>query len=188
MSRKPFQPIGNRARWRIVFDVLAEREVDDVVRYEDLAGPLSVNPVDDLKKIQDAARRAGRELEEVHKRAIEAVPDIGYRIVRPAEHLRLARHHQKTSTRALVRARSKAVNVDFEALDDEQRHRLEVAGRAILWLIDRSIQLDIRQNRVERALAAMDAKHDRTDAEVRELRERLAKMESELETRGTQSA
>lgn len=172
-----FEPIGREARWRLVYELLQRAETDSIVTYEDLGRTLDLDPIDDRHAIQMAMRRASKEHEEVDKRATDAVPNIGYRIVRPPEHLMLAKRQQRRSTRALARGWSKAVNVDLSRLDPETRHALEMVGRAFAVQMDFNRRTDVRQSRLEEALKSVSRRVERTEEENAELRARLERLE-----------
>lgn len=177
--RQPFEPIADRPRWRILYeDVLQSAEIDQVVTYVELA---SVLDTDSRPAIQDAMRRAARELEEQDLRAIENVPRVGYRIVKPQEHLTLARKHQRKSSRALLRGNSKVVHVDMSAVPPEFRQAFEMVGRAFSIQMEVNRRLSVGHRQLQKAIADIDERLDsatkRTDAEVAELRARLAALE-----------
>lgn len=173
-----FQPLGQEARWRTVYEVLLRAETDSIVTYEELGAALNLDPIEDRHAIQMAMRRASKEHEEVDKRSTDAVPNVGYRIVKPAENLILARRQQKRSTRALARGYSKATNVDISKLEPETRHALEMVGRAFAVQMDFNRRTDVRQSRLEEALQSVAKRIDRTEEENAELRARLERLES----------
>lgn len=179
MTTTLFQPIGNRARWRIVYeDLLRPAKVEQVVTYGEFGAALAIDSAD-RPKIRQAIRRAVRELEEADLRTVDAVPNVGYRIVKPEEHLMLARRQQRRSSRALVRGKSKVVNVDLSGVDPETRHAFEVVARAFTLQMDFNRRFDVRQARLESAVMEMAEKTKRTDDEVAELKARLANLEAE---------
>lgn len=174
----PFDPIGEKARWRIIYDALVKVPIDGVIDYATLGGTLDLDPDADRHAIQMAMRRAARELEEVEKRAVESVPNIGYRVVQPPEHLRLAQQQQRRSRKALMRGQSKVVNVDMNALDPETRKAFDVVGRAFAMMMDLNRRLDTRQKRLENTVEEIVGRSDRSEAEIAELKERIARLES----------
>lgn len=174
----PFKPIGQVARWRLVYDLLQKADVDQIVTYEELGAALDLDPETDRHPIQMAMRRAAKEHEEVDLRAVDAVPNIGYRVVRPPEHVMLARRQQKRSTRALARGYSKAVHVDLSNVDPETRHALEMIARAFAVQMDFNRRTDVRQKRLEEALATVARRVERTEEEHAELLARLERLES----------
>lgn len=173
----PFQPEGARARWRIIYDLLCATEVDGVVTYEQIGEALGMDAEKDRHRIQVATRRAALEYEQVDKRAVDAVENVGYRVVRPPEHLGLARRQQRKSNGALQRGRSKAVNVDLSGVDETTRQALDTVARAFLLQLEFNRRFDVRQQRLEEALSTVNQKADRTAEEIAELRRRLERLE-----------
>ncbi len=180
--RAPFEPIGEQARWRTVYELIATTPTGALITYDELGEALGLNPDEDRQAIRQAVYRAGREHEEQDKRAIDAVPGKGYRIVEPREHLELAQRHQRKSSKALVRGHSKAVNVDLNGLEPQVRAALEVVGHAFRLQMDFNRRLDVRQSRLEETVReiadSQRADRKRTAEEVAELRERLARLEA----------
>lgn len=174
---QPFEPIGDRARWLELYELLLTRGVGETVTYDQLADAVELDPVRDRAKLRGAFRRAARQYETVDNRAVEPVRRIGYRVVEPAEHLRLAKDQQRKSGRALLRGQSKVTHVDYTGMTPEVRHSFEMTGRALAVLVDYSRRLDGRQTRLEEALGSMSTRQDRSDQEVAELRARLARLE-----------
>lgn len=177
----PFTPSGERARWRILYDLLRECEIGDLLTYDDMATALDLEPVKDRHTIQLAMRRAAAELETVDKRVVDAVQNVGYRVIEPAEQLGLARRHQRKSNRSLARGRSKAVNVDYNLIPADARRAFEVVAAAFAMQQEFNRRLDIRQRNLERAIESVTQqageRQERTDAELAALRERLERLE-----------
>jgi hypothetical protein len=175
----PFTPKGDRARWRAVYDLLRGSAVGDVITYEQIGEALDLDPEDDRHRIQMAVRRAAKEHEEQDRRAIEVVPNSGYRIVEAPEHLRLARKQQKKSSRALVRGHSKVTHVDLSGMDPDTRHAFEVVARAFTMQMEFNKRFDVRQERIENAVSEMTERTERTEQEIADLKARLARLEGE---------
>lgn len=171
-----FQPAGDRARWRTVYDLLRTSKTDEVITYETLAEALELDPTE-RHRIQMAVRRAAQEHEETDKRALVVVPNVGYRVVRAPEHIGLARSHQRRSTRSLARGWSKAVNVDLSGVDEATRHALEVVAQAFALQMDFNRRFDVRQQRLEEAVSNTSQRMNRSEEEIAELRERLRRLE-----------
>jgi hypothetical protein len=179
----PFQPIGDRARWRVIYDMLTKADVDDVITYEQIGTALGLDPEADRHIIQMAMRRAAREHEVSDNRAIDVIPNTGYVIVQAPEHLTLARRHQKKSTKALERGHSKVVHVDLSGMEPETRRAFEVVARAFTMQMDFNRRFDVRQARLEEAIGAMTERTERTEEEIAELKRRLARLEGDDGTR-----
>lgn len=174
----PFKPAGDRARWRMVYDVLRHADIGDVITYEALAEALGLDPGKDRHKVQMAVRRASVDFLDTDKRALDVVIDEGYRVVDASGHLLLARRHQSKASKSLERGHSAATNVDLSGVEPQTRHALEVVAQAFALQMDYNRRLDVRQKRLEDALADVTERSGRTEAEVAELRERLERLES----------
>lgn len=175
----PFEPVGAKARWRIVYDLLRATGTGEVLSYERIGEALGLDHAADRHGIQMAVRRAAKEHEVNDRRAIEAVPNAGYRIVEAPEHLRLARGQQKRAGKALERGQSKVVHVDLSGLEPETRRAFEVVARAFAMQMDFNKRFDVRQKRLEESVDAMSERTERTEQEIADLKARLARLEGE---------
>ena len=184
----PFQPAGERARWRVIYDLLREAKVGEVITYREMAEALDLDAKRDRTKVQLAMRRAAKELETVDRHAVDPIANEGYRIVEPEQHLDLARKHQKKAGKSLQRGHSKVVNVDFNGMEPDVRKAFEVVAGAFAAQIDFNRRLSVRQDQLEKAVDAVtqqtDAQRQRTDEELEALRERLRRLEEK--TSGTE--
>jgi hypothetical protein len=179
----PFQPSGEQARWRVAYGVLQAAEVNSVVTYDELGEALSLDPDRDRHAIQMAIRRAAQELEEQDKRAIDAIPNKGYRIVEAPEHLVLARRHHRKAGRSLARGHSKAVNVDLTGVDPDVRRALEVTAQAFSLQMDFNRRFAVRQSQLEQAVREITdtqtTDRQRSADDIAMLRERIERLERE---------
>lgn len=173
----PFQPKGETARWRLIYQELQKAAVGDVVTYERLGEVLELDPVKDRQKIQMSVRRAAQQFLLSDKRALDVAPNEGYQVVDAAGHLTLARRHQSKATKELVKGHSKSVNVDLTGVEPETRHALEVVARAFAVQMDFNKRFDVRQKRLEDALGTVNERADRSEEEIAELRARLERLE-----------
>lgn len=172
-----FKPLGKDARWRLVFEVLAQAKIGDVVTYEQLGEVLMLNPKRDRHTIQMSVRKAAQVYEEEWHRALTSVTNVGYRVVEPQEHLTLARRHQTRASKSLMRGQSKVVNVDLSGLDSEVRHTFEVVARAFSLQMDFNRRFEVKQERLEQTLSAIEAASTRSEQEIADLKDRLARLE-----------
>lgn len=175
----PFEPVGETARWRVLYQLLSDKAIDDVLTYEEMGAALNLDAVDDRHTIQVAMRRAAKELEQVNKHAVDAVQNVGYRVVKPEEHLNLAKRQQRRSSRALVRGHSNVVNVDLSSVDPEIRQAFQVVASAFAMQMEFNRRTDVRQKKLEESLDAVRETSTRTEEEVSQLRARLEKLEQE---------
>lgn len=175
MSR--FEALGQEARWRAIYALLKPMSVGDILTYERMGEALELDAENDRNKIRIALHRAAREYEQVDKHAIEVVPNTGYRVVEPAEHLKLAQRRQKRSTRQLKRGHDHVVHVDFNGMDPEVRKGFEVTAHALSMVMDFNRRFDVRQKRLETVVSGEQVRTDRNEAEIAALKERLARLE-----------
>lgn len=174
MSAPAFQPLGEMSRRDLVIQRLAEADYDQVVGYDLLAEALDGV---DRSVVQTAVNAAKPTLEKEHRKAVVAVPNVGYRVVLPGEHMSLAVVHQKKSRRSLVRSLSKVANVELSKLTDGERAAVTLAATSLALQIDYARRNDLRATRHEKALEAVTSTSDRTAEEVAELRARLDRLE-----------
>lgn len=172
-----FQPVGDRARWRNLYDVLHPLRPGDVATYKALAEAVGLNPDEDRRLIQMTIRRAAREFAAVDQHALEVIPNIGYRVVAAPEHLRLARGQQKRANRALARGRSHVEHVDLNDLEPETRRAFLIVAQAFALQQDMLRRLDVRQKRLEDVVESVNGRTERTENELQEMRDRLARLE-----------
>ena len=173
----PFEPVKEVARWRILYELLKPAQVNDVITYEQMGEALELDPRKDRHVIQMAMRRAAKEFERVNKHAVDSVKNVGYRVVQPVEHLHLARKQQRKAGRALESGHSKAINVDFNEVDGETRKAFEVVARAFAMQMDFNRRFDVRQKRLEEVVESVEARTNRSEEEIAELKRRLARLE-----------
>ena len=128
-STEQFQSVDDKARWRIVYALLAAANTDDVITYEVIADALNLDGLADRAVIQAATRRAGHELERVNSRAIEAVLGVGYRIVQPWETVRLGKQRHRRAGRQIRRGASVVRAGLATETDVEVRKALDVLAR-----------------------------------------------------------
>jgi hypothetical protein len=175
-----FRPVGERARWLDLYDLLKAAQTNAVITYGEMAEALSLDAVKDRASIRTALYRAAKEHEEIDKRAIKAVPNQGYRIVEPQENLGLARRHQKRASRSLVRGHSKATNVDMSRIEPEARKAFELVAGVISMQMDFNRRAEAKLTAHDRAIRSLVEAKDRTDSEREEFRSRLEKLEAGL--------
>lgn len=173
----PFEPIGERARWKVIYDLFTNTPDDQTITFATLANALDLDAEHHLRHIRGAVYRAAKELLEINSRAIESVRGEGYRIVTASEQLRLAQNHQRRAGRALTRGKKVVTHVDFNGMDRESRRAFEMAGQAIGALVDMNRRLDTRQRNLEQAMQAVTTRADRSDDEIKDLKARLDRLE-----------
>ena len=172
-----FTPKGEQARWRMIYDRLCQMQVDDELTYEELGILLSLQPGTERHLIQMAMRRAAEELLEVNCRAVECMRNKGYRVVEPAEHLRLARGHNRKAGKALDRSYTTATKVDVTGLDQLIRDALQSHALMVAGQLQLNRRLERESRKMKAALETVATKQGLSDERLARLEERLAKLE-----------
>jgi hypothetical protein len=91
-----FASKGERPEWRMIYeDLLDGADSGTVITYADLEKLLGR----EFALNRTPLYRARQTLGEMHHRWLEAVPNVGYRIIEPIEHLRVSAGHRRKSRR-----------------------------------------------------------------------------------------
>jgi hypothetical protein len=117
----PFRPKGDVAQWRTVYNLFSKTPVNDTVTYDTLGEALGFHPTSDRQRIQAAARKAAAHLLEADSRAVENVPETGYRIVTAAQQIPLAGKQIEKAGNALDRGHELTNHVRLDELTSEER-------------------------------------------------------------------
>jgi hypothetical protein len=174
-ERSIFASIGAQARWKMIYPLLVAAEVGGpAVSYQDFGDALGLHPLDDRAVIAAVVRHAGRELLKAQGHAVEVVPKIGYRVVEPNEHLRLAKQRNRRAGTQLKRGQEVVQNTDLNLVDEEARRGIEILALAL------SQQAEINR-RQERKAARMDAALKRTAARTEENAEQLSEVQRRIQ-------
>lgn len=175
----PFQPAGERARWRVIYeDLLVQAQPGDVVTYEQLGQALELDPVQDRHLIQMAMRRAMREHLVVNSRASVAVPGVGYQVVEPRAQLELAGRHQVKARRSVGRGHDQVVFVDASGMDQATRALFEIAATRLAQQDEAIRRLDMRQRKLDRQVAAATSAQQVAGDKIAELLSRVEALET----------
>lgn len=170
-----FETIGDRPRWALALEVFRKYSVGDVVPYQAIADVLDT---DARQVVQSAARDAGRRLLDEDSRAIEAVPNKGYRIVAADEHVRLAKSQERRSRRALVKGHATVTHVDMNGLSEDYKRLVLATAAGFSRLIDMARSTERNVARIARAQESLEL---RVDEGLSENAERLARLEAKVE-------
>lgn len=182
---RPFEPIGDLPRWRLLYELLSAAEVDEVVPYKELAESLDAE--DDpagRRLVQAAISRAARELLHTHRHAIEVVRNTGYRVVKPVEHLDLAHKRTRRAQVNLVKGAEVVSHVDLNGLTEDVRHSFEVVGQVFAFQMSHMRHLDLRQRDLDERLAGVQSTVRQTAQDQKSLNERVAWLEQQAHRDG----
>jgi len=91
-----FTPKGERPEWRMIYeDLFADAEPGQIITYKQLEDLLERG----FALNRGPLYRARKTLGEMQHRWLEAVPNVGYRVIEPTEHVRVSATHRKKSRR-----------------------------------------------------------------------------------------
>lgn len=176
-KRRPFEPLGIKARWELLYEMLKDKKPGDVVTFAEMSDALNLDEVLDRQKILGAFPRAAKELLEKDLRALESVRGVGYRVAQPQEHLGLAVKHRRRASRALVKGHAKVTHVDMSQLDPNTRAAFEAVGRGFELQMQFNRRTTQRMTEVEQLMQQFSQDKDRSDAEIADLQRRLDRLE-----------
>lgn len=159
-----FETKGEQPEWRLLYDVIAARQIGDVVTYDDLGKALGRDFLENRTPIF----RAIKELEETHKRTFVNERGVGYRMIEPTEHKKASLAHAKRSTRQLKKAVAKLDSADRSLLGPDDARYFDTAATAVGQLYLNQIALARRLKRHEEIITDVahsnDVAHDRIAA------------------------
>lgn len=170
MTTNPFSPRGDRPQWQVVLDLLEDKQIDDVITYDELNEALDV---EDFRKNRSPIYKAAAVWGEMRKRALAPVNNVGYRVVDAPEHELLARAQHRKSKRALRRGRTLITNADRTRLTPEDRVRFDHMEETLGRHEDMIRRLEGRQTRTEKALRETRVASEATEAKVSAIEETL---------------
>lgn len=169
------------SRRQVVVALFAGRDFDSITTYEELAAALDVHPVRDRGVIRGSVHVAKGELATEHHRTLAAVHGVGYRIIRPEEHLPMAAATQRKAGRTIAVARQTVETVDMGALTAEQRKQAMLAATVLTWQFEQMRLMDLRTKRLETLVNSVTTKvetiEEKTDERLAEMEQRLKALE-----------
>lgn len=176
----PFQPAGEQARWKTLYARLLTMSVGDTLTYAQMAELLDLHPRNDRHTLQMSMRRAAKEYLEEHSRAVEADRGVGYVVVEPGEHLRLAKKHGTRARVQLEMAYSKIIHVDMTDMDAETRKAFEMVGMGFAHQLEINRRQEKTNKAFAKALETASTSVERTQDELEAVKDRMARLEAKL--------
>lgn len=169
----PFQPKGAEAEWRPLYRAAKKLKAGDVLPYEQITEDLGR----ELGTDRAPMYRAIRELERVDHRTMECVAGVGYRVVEAAEHMRIAKHHQKKSRRQLGKSLRKVRSADRRKLSKEQADQFDAYEQRLSRMESMVRRLNERQSITEE-------RTEKVEQDSAELAAQVARLHEQLQRRG----
>jgi hypothetical protein len=136
--RKPFTPLreDGRPRWKVIFDMAVAADYGDTITYDEIAEELDT---DDRKIAYREAHKAVRHLWETEQRSLGVIPDVGYKVLRPDEHMDQAMGFKKQSRRKLGNAVAVMHSTNLAKLPDEATRGTFMQAAAMLVMSLRAL-------------------------------------------------
>lgn len=167
----PFEPKGDVAEWRLIYDEVRGLAVDEVLLLERLEEVLG-RPVE---RNRTPVYRAIRELERNHHRTLATIRGVGYRVAKPDEHLGLGLAHSSRARSELRRGLERSESADRSKLDPSVTSRLEAfestTSRLVEFLGHMSKTVDQHASQIAEVRRDSQGTADRVEAVERALRE-----------------
>jgi hypothetical protein len=127
----PFQPKGDVAEWRLLYDELKGKPPGHIITLERIEEILGRSVADNRLPVY----RATKELENVDRRTLATVRGVGYRVAAADEHLGLALNHSGRARRQLQRGIKRSAATNRSEITPDMAARLEsfeyTAGRLV---------------------------------------------------------
>lgn len=153
----PFEPKGEIAQWRVVYRVFESTAVESVVTYAELAEVLDLDANTDRHRIQAAARRAGKHLLTTQDRAVETVPEVGYKVVVAARQIAMAGNQIERASHALDHGHALTTHIKMDELTEAERAIVQTMAVGFSQVINYAKQIGRRVEDHEGRLADVEA-------------------------------
>lgn len=153
----PFAPKGEIAQWRIIYRLFQQAATDQTLTYEQLGDALELDPADDRHRIQAAARKAAKQFLDVNDRAVEVVPNVGYKVVPAVRQIPMAGQQVDRAGRALDRGRALTTHVRMEELTEQERQIVNTMALGFAQVAEWARQIGRRVENHEDRLADVEA-------------------------------
>jgi hypothetical protein len=143
----------DRPQWQAIYERLKDMRIGEVITDDDLYLVLPDAP---QGSVRTAFWRARRQMQEDHKRSFERVRRVGYRMVDPAEHERLAKAQHKKAKRRLKAGWREAHSADRSLLTPDERRRIDAIEDHLARHQQMIRRLEERQVRTDERVAATE--------------------------------
>ncbi|MGI5213840.1 hypothetical protein [Plantactinospora sp. CA-290183] len=190
----PAHSQDRRARWRVLYEAMARLNAGDLISYEEMGNLLGLNFLDHDHKqaISVSARKAADELQRQEKKVLRIVRGHGYQVAQPGQVIELAHRHQARAVAEVDAGHAAIDTIDLSGLDATTARLVEATAMGFARQAVIMRQFDVRQQRLETAMAALtettqtavtrvdeaSKRVDANEAEIQQLQRRLAELEA----------
>jgi len=153
VERVPFAAKGEKAEWELVYDrLLAVAEFGDVVTYRQLDEVLG-RP---FRRQRGPIYRANKHLGAMRHRCLDAVANVGYRVIAANEHIKLAERYKEKGRHQFSAMIRVGQATDLQALTAPELARWDQQTRINATLAAVAMAHEQRLARIEAALQRHD--------------------------------
>lgn len=177
MTTQLFQPKSEtgKSQGEMVYDLLRHLDFGDTLTYETVERETGLDLRSNRGPMYDAIKR----LEDGDQRTAECVTSVGYRVVQPVEHGRLALKHHRRSRRQLRQASRKVASADRTKMTATEAQRLNdlqvVVSRHEQTLGRITRQMKQMDDAIKQSRQEQQEKHGELSDQVSRLEEALRK-------------
>ena len=150
MRFKPKRPDGRSYRI-VAIEFLSDKEPQTIIPYAKLAEVLEIE-LTPLTRIQAIVRSAMKGLLRLHRRGLETVAGVGYRVLRAPEHMLISENHRSKADRSLDRAIQFLEGSRREEMSEIERRLLDGQTIIMVALAESHRHLNSRLTKLEKLL------------------------------------
>ena len=151
IENPPFQPKGEVAEWRMLYDLFKEKDYNEVIEYREMDEALR-RPFRDNRSPFD---RMKKEMQDLETKTLTNVREVGYRIILPPEHAKLGIFRIEQARDRLKKGIGEVKSANPTMMSDEEKND--------------NVEVEVR----------LRVMHADTKATVREAKKILAKEKSQ---------
>jgi hypothetical protein len=186
--------VGEVPRWRVLYDAMNMLADEATLSYPRMGELLGLDPANrkDMGLIAQAARKAATVLRDRDRRIAKLVRGQGYQLAGTEQVLVLAQRHQSRAVAEVEAGACVVDTIDLSTLDATTARLVQATAIGFARQAAVMRAMDVRQQRLETAMAALETttthtatrveetstRVEQTQAELRQLRDRIAELES----------
>ena len=176
-----FKPKGEKPEWYILYKLFRDEPFDTIIPYQVLASAIGLDWSDFKHQRKLSRIVSGKVMYELLKRKkknVEAIDNVGYRIVFPKEQIDLAKKHQLKARRQLFKTRNNVKHIDHNYLTEEERTIATTAVILVESQIHFNDRVSVRRREQDKALNSLHKSVDLSEEQkehIKKQKERLKK-------------
>jgi hypothetical protein len=127
-----YKNVSKHPLWMEMLEKVKDKPYGSQITYQELIEYAKGEDIRDEKRYIFEKMR--KELLEQKNKALENIRDVGYRIVKPNEHSRLANREIKRAYRRVKSGASIILHVDYEQLNDSEKAQANLIASRVMSL------------------------------------------------------